>query len=64
MKEEGGVVMGMFNTRTSIEGFARACLQMAVDLGMPLYMSTKDTILKEYDGMFRDVFRNIYEQEF
>ncbi|WP_298177181.1 NADP-dependent isocitrate dehydrogenase [Saccharomonospora sp.] len=62
--EGGGVTMGMYNYRKSIEDFARASLQYGLDRGMPVYMSTKNTILKAYDGMFKDVFAEIYENEF
>ncbi|EIE97520.1 NADP-dependent isocitrate dehydrogenase [Saccharomonospora glauca] len=62
--EGGGVAMGMYNFRKSIEDFARASLQYGLDRGMPVYMSTKNTILKAYDGMFKDVFAEIYENEF
>ncbi|GAA5125255.1 NADP-dependent isocitrate dehydrogenase [Haloechinothrix salitolerans] len=62
--EGGGVAMGMYNYRKSIEDFARASLQYGLDRGMPVYMSTKNTILKAYDGMFKDVFAEIYEKEF
>ncbi|ETA66297.1 NADP-dependent isocitrate dehydrogenase [Haloechinothrix halophila] len=62
--EGGGVAMGMYNYRKSIEDFARASLQYGLDRGMPVYMSTKNTILKAYDGMFKDVFQEIFEKEF
>ncbi|MBA0128130.1 NADP-dependent isocitrate dehydrogenase [Haloechinothrix sp. YIM 98757] len=62
--EGGGVAMGMYNYRKSIEDFARASLQYGLDRNMPVYMSTKNTILKSYDGMFKDVFAEIYESEF
>ncbi|MPY97390.1 MAG: NADP-dependent isocitrate dehydrogenase [Actinophytocola sp.] len=62
--EGGGVAMGMYNYRKSIEDFARASLQYGLDRGMPVYLSTKNTILKAYDGMFKDVFQEIYEKEF
>ena len=57
----GGVLMGMFNLTESIEGFAHSCFQMALTKSMPLYLSTKNTILKQYDGHFRDTFKRIYE---
>lgn len=56
--------MAMFNTKDSIEGFARASMHYALNRNMPLYLSTKNTILKAYDGMFKDVFQEIYEKEF
>ena len=62
--EGGGVAIGMYNYRKSIEDFARASLQYGLDRGMPVYMSTKNTILKAYDGMFKDVFQEIFEAEF
>src|SRR5436190_2140705 len=62
--EGGGVAMGMYNYRKSIEDFARASLQYGLDRGLPVYMSTKNTILKAYDGMFKDVFAEIFEAEF
>ncbi|GAB3689223.1 NADP-dependent isocitrate dehydrogenase [Nocardiopsis oceani] len=62
--EEGGVAMGMYNFRKSIEDFARASLNYGLDRNYPVYMSTKNTILKAYDGMFKDVFEEIYEAEF
>lgn len=57
-----GVAMGMFNKTESIEGFARSCFNMALSRKMPLYMSTKNTILKKYDGHFKDTFEKIYQQ--
>ncbi|WP_017571323.1 NADP-dependent isocitrate dehydrogenase [Nocardiopsis halotolerans] len=62
--EAGGVAMGMYNFRKSIEDFARASLNYGLDRNYPVYMSTKNTILKSYDGMFKDVFQEIYETEF
>ncbi|MCY9785811.1 NADP-dependent isocitrate dehydrogenase [Nocardiopsis sp. EMB25] len=62
--EGGGVAMGMYNFRKSIEDFARASLNYGLDRNYPVYMSTKNTILKAYDGMFKDVFQEIYETEF
>ncbi len=63
-KDGGGVVLGMHNTRTSIEGFARASFHYALARKYPMYLSTKNTILKAYDGFFKDVFEEIYESEF
>jgi isocitrate dehydrogenase len=60
----GGAAMAMHNTRVSIEGFARASFNYALQRGWPLYFSTKNTILKAYDGFFKDVFQDIYEREF
>nr|WP_042195864.1 NADP-dependent isocitrate dehydrogenase [Kibdelosporangium sp. MJ126-NF4]CEL22273.1 Isocitrate dehydrogenase [NADP] [Kibdelosporangium sp. MJ126-NF4]CTQ93055.1 Isocitrate dehydrogenase [NADP] (EC 1.1.1.42) [Kibdelosporangium sp. MJ126-NF4] len=62
--EGGGVAMGMFNFRKSIEDFARASLRYGLDREFPVYMSTKNTILKAYDGMFKDVFQEIFDAEF
>ena len=60
----GGIAMGMYNLDDSIRGFARACLNYGLDLGWPVYMSTKNTILKAYDGRFKDLFQEVYENEF
>jgi isocitrate dehydrogenase len=62
--EGGGVALGMFNYRKSIEDFARASLRYGLARGYPVYLSTKNTILKAYDGMFKDIFAEIYESEF
>ncbi|MCE6990708.1 NADP-dependent isocitrate dehydrogenase [Dyadobacter sp. CY323] len=59
-----GVAMGMYNIDESIYGFARACFNVAMDKGWPLYLSTKNTILKKYDGRFKDIFQEVYEQEY
>lgn len=59
-----GVALGMVNTDESIEGFARACFHFALKRGLPLYLSTKNTVLKIYDGRFKNIFAEIYEQEF
>jgi isocitrate dehydrogenase len=59
-----GVAMGMYNTDDSIRGFAYACFNMALQKKWPLYLSTKNTILKKYDGHFKDIFQEIYEKEF
>ena len=60
----GGVAMGMFNYDASIRDFARASMRYALDRGYPLYLSTKNTILKAYDGRFKDLFEEVYESEF
>lgn len=60
----GGVGMSMYNTDESIEGFARACMNYGLDLGWPVYLSTKNTIMKAYDGRFKDIFQEIYEKEY
>ena len=59
-----GVAMGIHNTRASIEGFARASFNYGLARNYPVYLSTKNTILKAYDGMFKDVFQEIYDAEF
>ncbi|MCE3269170.1 MAG: isocitrate dehydrogenase [Burkholderiales bacterium] len=59
-----GVAMGMYNTDESIRGFAHACFNMALNKKWPLYLSTKNTILKQYDGRFKDIFAEIYESDF
>lgn len=59
-----GVALTMYNTDESITGFARSCFNMALSKGWPLYLSTKNTILKKYDGRFKDIFQDIYEKEF
>jgi len=61
---DGGVAMAMYNLDESIRGFARACLNYGLDVGWPVYLSTKNTILKAYDGRFKDLFAEIYEAEF
>ncbi|MGC6532913.1 MAG: NADP-dependent isocitrate dehydrogenase [Flavobacteriales bacterium] len=60
----GGVAMSMYNTDESIYGFARSCMNRALDKGWPLYLSTKNTILKAYDGRFKDLFEEVYQNEF
>jgi len=60
----GGVVLGMYNTDESIYGFARSCLAYALQKKYPLYLSTKNTILKRYDGRFKDIFQEVYEKEY
>lgn len=59
-----GVAMTMYNTDDSIYGFARSSFQMALKKKYPLYLSTKNTILKAYDGRFKDIFQEVYEKEF
>lgn len=61
---DGGVAMAMYNYKRSIEEFARASFRYGLERGYPVYMSTKNTILKSYDGAFKDVFDEIYENEF
>ena len=60
----GGVAMTMYNLDDSIRGFARACLNYGLNLGWPVYLSTKNTILKAYDGRFKDLFQEVFEAEF
>jgi isocitrate dehydrogenase len=60
----GGVAMGMYNLDDSIRDFARACLKYGLDRKYPVYLSTKNTILKTYDGRFKNLFQEIYEKEF
>ena len=55
-----GVALCMYNTDESIKGFAHSCFNMAISKGWPLYLSTKNTILKKYDGRFKDIFEEIY----
>ena len=62
--KEDGIAMGMYNIDSSIYGFARSCMNRALDKKWPLYLSTKNTILKAYDGRFKDIFQEVYENEF
>ncbi len=59
-----GVAMGMYNLDESIKDFARACFNYGIQRRWPVYLSTKNTILKKYDGRFKDIFQEIYETEF
>uniref|UniRef100_UPI0040567B77 NADP-dependent isocitrate dehydrogenase n=1 Tax=Candidatus Electronema sp. TaxID=2698783 RepID=UPI0040567B77 len=59
-----GCAMGMYNLDESIRGFARSCMNYGLTLGWPVYLSTKNTILKKYDGRFKDIFQKVYEEEF
>lgn len=59
-----GVALSMYNTEESIRGFAHSCFNMALSKGWPLYLSTKNTILKKYDGFFKDIFQEIYESDY
>ena len=62
--EDGGVAMMMYNTKESIEGFAQASFKMALNRKLPLYSTTKNTILKRYDGQFKDIFEGLYESTY
>jgi isocitrate dehydrogenase len=59
-----GVALGMYNLDDSIRGFARACLNFGLTVGWPVYLSTKNTILKTYDGRFKDIFQEVFDKEF
>lgn len=61
---DGGVYLGMFNTEKSIESFARSCFGYAINRGYPLKFSSKNTILKKYDGLFLDTFQRLYDTEY
>ena len=61
---EGGVALGMYNLDDSIMGFARSCFNYGLMLGWPVYLSTKNTILKAYDGRFKDLFQKVFDEEF
>jgi isocitrate dehydrogenase len=63
-KDGGGVAQTQYNTDDSIRGFAHASFKLALDRALPLYMSTKNTILKKYDGRFKDIFQEIYEAQY
>ncbi|XP_068602135.1 isocitrate dehydrogenase [NADP] cytoplasmic [Brachionichthys hirsutus] len=63
-KDSSGVAMGMYNTDSSIRDFAHSSFRMALDKGWPLYLSTKNTILKKYDGRFKDIFQEIYQKKY
>lgn len=61
---DSGIAMGMYNLDESIRGFARSCMNYGLNLGWPVYLSTKNTIMKKYDGRFKDIFQEIYDNEF
>ena len=61
---DSGVAMGMYNHDDSIKGFARACFNYGLNRGYPVYLSTKNTILKAYDGRFKDLFQEVFDAEF
>ncbi len=62
--KDNGVALSMFNLDQSIIDFARSCFNYSLNLGWPIYLSTKNTILKNYDGRFKDIFQQIYDDEF
>lgn len=62
--KDRGILMGMYNTDDSIQGFAHSCFKYALNRVYPLYLSTKNTILKKYDGRFKDIFQEIYDNEY
>ena len=62
--ESNGVLMGMYNLDESIEGFARSSFNYGLSRGYPVYMSTKNTILKQYDGKFIEIFQRVFDEEF
>ncbi len=62
--EGDGIALAMYNTDESIYGFAYSCFNMALSKGWPLYLSTKNTILKKYDGRFKDIFEEVYQKDY
>ena len=62
--ENNGVALSMYNLDDSIRGFARACFNYGLNLKWPVYLSTKDTILKKYDGRFKELFQEVFDAEF
>ncbi|MDR1393030.1 MAG: NADP-dependent isocitrate dehydrogenase [Bifidobacteriaceae bacterium] len=64
LPEDGGVILGQYNFNDSIRDFARACFAYGLQRGYPVYLSTKNTILKQYDGAFKDIFAAVYQDEY
>jgi isocitrate dehydrogenase len=62
--DQPGIAMGMYNYDESIRGFARACMNYGLQRKWPVYLSTKNTILKAYDGRFKDLFQEVFDEEF
>ena len=62
--QNNGVALSMYNLDESIRGFARACFNYGLNLKWPVYLSTKDTILKKYDGRFKELFQEVFDAEF
>ena len=62
--QDAGIAMGMYNLDESILGFARSCMNYGLSRGWPVYLSTKNTILKKYDGRFKDLFQKVFDEEF
>lgn len=60
--KSSGIALGMYNLDDSIRAFAHSSFQVALQKGWPLYMSTKNTILKKYDGRFKDIFQEVFEK--
>jgi isocitrate dehydrogenase len=64
LPQDGGVILGQYNFTDSIRDFARACFAYGLQRGYPVYLSTKNTILKKYDGAFKDIFAAVYAEEY
>jgi len=62
--KDDGIAMTMYNLDSSIRDFAHACFKEALENKYPMYMSTKNTIMKKYDGRFKDIFAEIYEKDY
>jgi len=59
-----GILMGMYNTDESITGFAHECFKYSLTRNYPCYLTTKNTIMKKYDGRFKDIFQEIFEKDY